>query len=74
MTQLFIAVFGLTSIWLAMGRNATGRKWAPLIGLLGQPAWAWFAYETNAWGLAALVGAYTVVYLRGALVQWRPKP
>jgi len=71
MTQLFIALFGLTSIWLAMGRNDTGRKWAPVIGLAGQPFWAWFAYETNAWGLAALVVAYTLVYLRGALVQWR---
>lgn len=74
MTQLFIALFGLTSIWLAMGHNATGRKWAPIIGLCGQPFWAWFAYQTNAWGLAALVVAYTLVYLRGALVQWRPKP
>lgn len=74
MTQLFIAVFGLTSIWLAMGRNATGRKWAPLIGLAGQPFWLAFALDTKAWGLLALVGAYTVVYLRGALVQWRPQP
>lgn len=71
MTQLFIALFGLTSIWLAMGRNATGRKLAPVIGLAGQPFWAWFAYESNAWGLAALVMAYTLVYLRGVFVQWR---
>lgn len=70
MTQLFIAMFGLTSIWLAMGRNATGRKWAPVIGLAGQPFWAWFAYESNAWGLAVLVMAYTLVYLRGVFVQW----
>ena len=70
MTQLFIALFGLTSIWLAMGRNATGRKWAPVIGLAGQPFWAWFAYESNAWGLAVLVMAYTLVYLRGVFVQW----
>ena len=33
-----------------------------------------FALDTKAWGLLALVGAYTVVYLRGALVQWRPQP
>lgn len=71
MTQLFIAMFGLTSIWLAMGRNSTGRKWAPIVGLLGQPAWAWFAYESNAWGLAVLVMAYTLVYIRGVFVQWR---
>ena len=73
MTQLFIALFGLTSIWLAMGNNPTGRKLAPLIGLAGQPAWAWFAYQSNAWGLGVLVGAYTIVYLRGALLQWGGK-
>ena len=73
MTQLFIALFGLTSITLAMGNNPTGRKLAPLIGLAGQPAWAWFAYQSNAWGLGVLVGAYTLVYLRGALLQWGGK-
>jgi len=70
MTQLFIALFGLTSVWCAMGHNVKARKWAPVIGLCGQPFWAWFAYQTNAWGLAALVAAYTVVYVRGILVQW----
>jgi hypothetical protein len=73
MTQMFIALFGLTSIWLAMGHNATGRKWAPLIGLAGQPFWLAFALSTEAWGLMVLVGAYTLVYLRGALLQWRPR-
>jgi hypothetical protein len=71
MTQLFIALFGLTSIWLAMGHNATGRKWAPIIGLAGQPFWLAFALSTDAWGLIVLVGAYTLVYMRGALLQWR---
>lgn len=73
MTQLFIALFGLTSIWLAMGHNPTGRKWAPIIGLAGQPFWLAFALSTDAWGLIVLVGAYTLVYMRGALLQWRPK-
>ena len=70
MTQLFIALFGLTSIWLAMGHNLTGRKWAPIIGLAGQPFWLAFAVDTAAWGLLALVTAYTAVYLRGIYVQW----
>jgi hypothetical protein len=73
MTQLFIALFGLTSIWLAMGHNSTGRKWAPIIGLAGQPFWLAFAMSTDAWGLIVLVGAYTLVYLRGALLQWRDR-
>lgn len=72
MIQLFIALFGLTAIAFAMGGNPTHRKWAPLIGLAGQPFWAWFAYESAAWGLGSLVLAYTAVYLRAAWMNWRP--
>lgn len=72
MTQLFIALFGLTSIWMAMGHDARLRKWAPLVGLAGQPFWGLFAWQTGGWGLGVLVVAYTVVYARGAWVQWRP--
>lgn len=73
MIQLLLALFGLTSIWLAMGRNVRGRKWAPVIGLFGQPFWFLFALDAGAWGLMALVAAYTVVYLRGILLQWGPR-
>lgn len=69
--QLAIAVFGLTSVWCSMGRNPLLRRWAPLIGLAGQPAWIYFAWQSQAWGLVLLVAAYTVVYIRGAWVQWR---
>lgn len=74
MIQLAIALFGLTAITFAMGSDPRLRKWAPLVGLAGQPAWAFFAYETGGWGLGVLVLAYTVVYLRAAMVQWRPVP
>lgn len=70
MNQLLIALFGLTSIWLAMGNNPTGRRWAPVIGLAGQPFWFAFAIDAGAWGLLALVAAYSVVYLRGIYIQW----
>lgn len=72
MTQLAMALFGLASLWLAMGSNPIGRRWAPVVGLLGQPAWGWFAWQSQAWGLGVLVTAYTAVYLRGAYVQWKP--
>jgi hypothetical protein len=71
MTQLFIAIFGLSSLWMAMGHNARARKWAPFVGLAGQPFWAAFAWQTGGWGLGVLVLAYTAVYLRGAWMQWR---
>lgn len=74
MTQFLMALFGLTSIWFAMGRNRTLQKWAPIVGLCGQPAWLYFAINAEAWGLLVLVAAYTLVYLRGALIQWGIQP
>lgn len=70
MTQLFIAMFGLTAIYCAMGNNQALRKWAPVIGLAGQPAWGFFAWQSGAWGLGLLVAAYTLVYINGIRVQW----
>ncbi len=71
MEQLGIAMFGLTALWLSMGNSHSGRKWAPLIGLAGQPFWLLYALKTNGWGLGLLVAAYTAVYLRGAWIQWK---
>jgi hypothetical protein len=77
MLQLALAGFGLTALWLAMGHSERGRRWAPVIGLCGQPAWLWFGWQVQtsgleAWGLLVLSLAYTVVYARGVWVQWRP--
>ena len=71
MTQLFMAAFGLASLYMAMGDNAGLRKWAPVVGLAGQPFWAHFAWQSQGWGLAVLVLAYSAVYVRGIVVQWR---
>lgn len=69
--QVALAGFGLVAMWLAMGSSPTGRKWAPVVGLLGQPAWIGFAIGVNAPGLLVLSIAWTLVYARGVWVQWR---
>lgn len=71
MIQLSLALFGLTALWLAMGKSEKGRKWAPVIGLAGQPCWLLFAVQSQAWGLFVLSLAYSAVYARGAWVQWK---
>lgn len=73
MTQFLMALFGLTSIYCAMGNSPRLRKWAPIIGLAGQPAWFWFAGQLQAWGLGVLALAYTLVFLNGIRVQWGGK-
>jgi hypothetical protein len=68
--QLALALFGLSALWMATGRSEIARRWAPVVGLLGQPAWLAFAWSAEAWGLFVLSIAYTAVYARGAWVQW----
>lgn len=71
MIQLALAFFGLSALYMAMGRNDSARRWAPVVGLCGQPFWLLFAAQTKAWGLLALSLAYSAVYIRGAWVQFR---
>ena len=71
MIQIALAFFGLTAMFMAMGNNASARRWAPVVGLCGQPFWIAFALQSSAWGLLALSLAYSAVYVRGAWVQWR---
>lgn len=71
MIQFALAIFGLSAIFMAMGHNITARKWAPIVGLCGQPFWLTFAYQTHAVGVAILSIAYTIVYLIGARNQWK---
>lgn len=68
--QLALAVFGLSALAMALGKNPRHRKWAPIVGLLGQPFWLWFALRADAWGLLTLSLAYTAVYVYGAQAQW----
>jgi len=71
-TQFGLAFFGLTAVWLSMGHSLRGRRWAPIVGLCGQPFWAAHAISANAWGIGLTCAAFTLVYIRGAWVQWRP--
>lgn len=71
MTQFFMAFFGLAAMGMAMSHNTRARSWAPIVGLLGQPAWAYFAYQTGGWGLGLLVAAYTALYIRAICINDR---
>ena len=74
MIQLALAVFGLASAWMAMvSLSARMQRWAPVVGLCGQPAWAAFALSLDpaiGWPLYLTVPAFTLVYLKGCWVRW----
>ena len=70
MIQFALAIFGLSALFMATGHNHRARRWAPIVGLVGQPFWLIFSIQTSAWGLLALSLAYAVVYIRGIWLQW----
>lgn len=75
--QLCIAAFGLTAVALALSLSPRARRWAPVVGLAGQPFWIAFALRADGWGVLALTVAYTLVYANGVRVQWlrrEPRP
>lgn len=74
MTQLFIAMFGLTALCFAMGNNPTRRRLAPMIGLAGQPFWFVATISTHQWGMVALCAAYSAVYARAIWLNLRKAP
>lgn len=74
LSQVGLAVFGLAAMWMALGNNLAHRRIAPLVGLCAQPFWLWFAWhakagDERAWGVLVISVAYTLVYIRGAVVQ-----
>ena len=71
MIQFALALFGLSALYMATGHNLVARKWAPVVGLCGQPFWMVFSVQASAWGLLALSVTYSAVYVRGIWLQWR---
>lgn len=70
MIQIGLAAFGLSALWMAMSNSPQSRRWAPIVGLAGQPFWVAFSVQSSAWGLLALSLAYSAVYAMGAYNQW----
>jgi len=68
MIQLALAFFGLTALYMATGNNARARRWAPLVGLCGQPFWLVFAVQSSAWGLLALSLLLVTFFLSASAV------
>lgn len=71
LAQLGMSIFGLCSMAMAFSGRARLLKWAPIVGLVGQPFWALFGWLTSAWALGILVPAFCAVYAFGIWMQWR---
>lgn len=68
--QFFIAIFGVSAIWLANDNRTSVRRWGCIFGLIGQPFWMWSAWSAQQWGILALTFFYTAAWVRGIRTNW----
>lgn len=61
-----LSAVSLLMIWL-MGRKS---KWGPVVGLLGQVLWLWWAWRIGQPGLLVGVIAYTAIHGWNTLKWW----
>ena len=70
--QICIALFGLSALAGSMFGSPAVRRWAPIVGLMGQPFWLASTIHAEQWGMVALCSCYTLVYLWGTLRAFHP--
>lgn len=71
--QIFIALFGVTAIFLSQSPNYPRQRFACLFGLAGQPFWFWSAISAEQWGVLILCFFYTAAWARGVKTHWLAK-
>lgn len=62
-----VLLLGIPDSWTSWKK---WKRWAPLLGLLSQPLWFYFARTNKAWGLFFLNIAYTASWLNGVYLNW----
>lgn len=68
--QVVIAACGVSSLWLSQSPAVSARRWAPIIGLVAQPAWLYASISAEQWGIAALSLVYAAGWARGIRTYW----
>jgi uncharacterized membrane protein YdcZ (DUF606 family) len=72
-TQVGIALFGVTAVFLSQDPRPQRQRWASVIGLLGQPFWFAETVSAQQWGMVALTVLYTWSWWRGFRRHWLRK-
>lgn len=68
--QILIAMFGASAVYLTQQGNDALRKYAPLLGLCGQPFWFYATYQAEQWGIFVLCFLYTYAWCTGIWNYW----
>lgn len=70
LTQIGIALCGVTAVYLSQDVRLSRRRWASIFGLCGQPFWILETIHAQQWGILALCVLYTWSWARGFHAHW----
>jgi hypothetical protein len=70
LTQVFIALFGVSAIFFSQCATDRWRRWASVCGLLGQPAWLISSFLAGQWGIFILSFLYAAAWCKGFHTYW----
>lgn len=68
--QIVIASTGMTAVFLSQQSKEKWKKYASILGLLGQPFWFWATISAEQWGMFVLCIAYTYSWALGFYNNW----
>lgn len=66
--QVAIAMFGVSAVFCSQTERF--QRWAPVLGLLGQPFWFVATYSAGQWGIFALAFLYSYAWAMGFWRYW----
>lgn len=68
--QIWVSVFGVSALWLTFSPRPSTRRWAVVLGLLGQPGWYFQLIHHDQWGMLPAYLGYTFAWVRGLWLHW----
>lgn len=68
-----IALCGVSAVFLSQCEAVKLRRWASVIGLIGQPFWLIATWKAEQWGIFALCFVYAFAWAKGFHLYWIAK-
>lgn len=68
--NILISLCGASAIFLSQSSHEERRKYACILGLIGQPAWFYTSYVSQNWGIFAVCFLYAFSWFKGLWSFW----
>lgn len=72
--QIAVALLAVFAVGLSQARSRGWRRWACIVGLLGQPLLLYTGWKAGQWEFFVFVALLSVAWFKGLWVYWIAAP